>query len=345
MRVEVVRGPLPASLIGRWLDITNRSPWLSSPFFRPEFTQAVASARHDTCVASINDGEALYPFQPRPLGIAEPLGSPLSDYHGVIAEPGASFDLPELLQRCELRAWSFNHVPADQTCFTPWSFRTADSPILDLALDTSHLPQGNVGDLGRKRRKAERALGAIEFEMNSHDPEMLAWCIERKSEQYEKNNSPDIFTWGWPRRVLETLAGYRSEPQFSAMLSVLRMGGKVVAAHFGLRSRHVLHWWFPTYDLAYGQFSPGIHLLLEVIAAAPAHGISVIDFGRGDTRYKQDFANRSVRLLEGCVSNAAWISALYRQRARLVQLAHRRLATESNPLYRTLRRAYWTIRP
>lgn len=345
MRVEVVRGLLPAALIDRWIDITSRSPWLSSPFFRPEFARAVASARRDVCVAVINGGEALFPFQPRPLGFAQPLGSPLSDYHGVIAERGANLDLPELLRRCDLRAWSFNHVPADQESFSPWSFRTSDSPILDLALDASRLPQGTVGDLGRKRRKAERALGAIEFEMNSLDPEMLAWCIERKSEQYRKNNSPDIFAWGWPRKVLETLAGYRADPEFCAMLSVLRMGGQVVAAHFGLRSRHVLHWWFPTYDLAHGRFSPGIHLLLEVIAAAPAHGVSVIDFGRGDTRYKQEFANRSVPLLEGCVSGAGWVSALYRQRTRLVQLAHRRLATGSNPLYRTVRRAYWAIRP
>ena len=344
MRVEVVRGPLPTSVVGRWLDITSANPALSSPYFRPEFTQAVASCRPDVCVASVNDGEALLPFQSRSLGFSQPAGSPLSDYHGLVSEPGSMFDLPMVLDRCELRAWSFDHVPADQTCFLPWSVGTAESPVLDLTRDMPGLSKGAVAEYGRKRRKAERELGAIEFEIDSSDPQLLDWCIEQKSLHYKANNSPDIFRWGWPKKLLKVIAGSRNGTEFAGMLSVLRMGEQVVAAHFGLRSRHVLHWWFPTYDLRFHKYSPGIHLLREVVSAAPRLGISLIDFGKGELYFKQQFSNGAVPLIEGCVARQGWISAAYQQRARLRRLAHDRIATESNTLYRTARRAYWAVR-
>ena len=55
---------------------------------------------------------------------------------------------------------------------------------------------------------------------------------------------------------------------FQGVLSGLYIGEKLVAAHFGMRSRRVLHWWFPAYDPELGKYSPGAQLLLELSRAA-----------------------------------------------------------------------------
>jgi hypothetical protein len=54
---------------------------------------------------------------------------------------------------------------------------------------------------------------------------------------------------------------------------VLRVDGRLVAAHFGLRIDSTLHYWFPVYDEAFQAYSPGRILLKHVILAASQMGI------------------------------------------------------------------------
>lgn len=346
MRIDVVPAAgLSNSITDRWTEIRASNRSLRSPFFHPEFTKVIARSRADVQLAVLNDGEAFLPFQPGQLGFAKPVGRPLSDYHGLIAAPAANYDMAPVLSACGMQAWSFDHVPADQLSLAPWSISRSESPILELAAAPLNLPKDLSAQLRRKRRKAERELGAIEFEMFSRDPTALERCISWKSAQYAALGATDIFAWPWPRSVLKDIGFNGNRAEFSGALSVLRMGGRPVAVHFGLCSQDILHWWFPAYDPEFGSYSPGLLLLLEIASGARESGISVIDFGRGDMRYKREFANSAIPLIEGSVASHPWILAAHRRRARIMDLA--RSPAAPWPLKEAVqiaRKAYRTLR-
>ena len=89
------------------------------------------------------------------------------------------------------------------------------------------------------------------------------------------------------------------------MLSTLSVGDRVVAAHMGMRSRTVLHYWFPSFDRAYAKFSPGRILLLELCRAAAAAGIREVELGAGDEDYKLRFADGAIPVAAGFVGSAS----------------------------------------
>lgn len=307
----------PRSLVELWAQWQAGDPALASPYFHPAFTDAVAAVRNDVFVAVLDDGAAFFPFQRGAMRVGLPAGGLISDYHGLIARPGFACDPLELVRRCGLRAWDFDHLPAAQRSFAPWHVRQVTSPVLDLA------GSGLVGSAHwrdqarRKRRKLEREFVAIECEMHSADPEMLAQVMAWKSAQYRRTGIPDLFAQRWAVEVLQRIHSAQEGTDFCGMLSTLRAGGRLVAAHFGMRSRDALHYWFPVYDPALGSHSPGILLLTEVIAAAASHGIARIDFGKGDQRFKQQIANGFVPIAEGSVITSPALALARRSRAAL----------------------------
>jgi CelD/BcsL family acetyltransferase involved in cellulose biosynthesis len=84
-------------------------------------------------------------------------------------------------------------------------------------------------------------------------------------------------------------------------LATLRFGGRLVAAHLGLRSGSTLHYWLPAYDPEFATFSPGTLLLAAMIREAEAQHVERIDLGKGEHDYKLRFANTSVRLGAGSI--------------------------------------------
>ncbi|MGO4524737.1 GNAT family N-acetyltransferase [Microvirga sp. 2MCAF35] len=326
MKVVVVPGgELPADLVTRWGQHQESSPLLFSPFFRPEFTQAVAKVRRDVFVGVIDGGSAFLPFQRNFLGSGQPVGGPVSDYHGFIAAPEFRCDMVAVMRGCGLRTWGFNHVLAQQTMFAPWRVIDTDSPIVDLDQHEAPGSTALYADHRRKRRRLEREVGPIEVELQSTDPSMLHFCLEWKSAHYRRIGAPDLFSRPWARALIDVVASHRS-PEFSGMLSVLRAGGQPIAAHFGLRSGNVWHYWFPTYNPQFQRYSPGILLLLDMMAGAKELGMSRIDFGRGDNDYKLRIANQRVPLIEGTVVTNPFI---WQCRSRIAQLVKAAPAVKS----------------
>src|SRR3954465_15727874 len=83
----------------------GREPRFESPYFCPEFTQALGSVRDDVRVVVIeNDGRpgGFFPHQRTAWRRGRPVGGPLSDYHGVIAAPKAEWGVVELMRAAGL---------------------------------------------------------------------------------------------------------------------------------------------------------------------------------------------------------------------------------------------------
>ena len=237
MKLTVFPGrDLPAEMRARWSDLQAGDPALASPYFRPEFTAAVAGARDDVFVAVLDGGAAFFPFQRGALGVGTPVGGPLSDYHGVI---GRGVEPRALLRACGLRAWDFDHLPAAQAGFAPWKRLETNSPVIDLtqagAGGSAKLRQQSAN----RHRKLAREVGKVTLEMHTEDDAIFRQVLAWKSAQYRVSGEFDIFATPWIRQVVETIRAHRDAP-FAGSLAVLRAGGRPVAAHFGTGQRELV---------------------------------------------------------------------------------------------------------
>jgi CelD/BcsL family acetyltransferase involved in cellulose biosynthesis len=295
---------LPQSLTDRWADLQLGNPALANPCFSFQFVQAIARCRPGVFVAVIDGGEAFFPFQTEVMGfgVGRPAGSPLSDYHGLISAADYSIDVQALVRQCGLRGWEFNHLPAAQASFGRWSLGEAESPVIDLTDWAGGSPKMREQTQNRLR-KLEREIGPVEFEFDCRAIDDFDQCMTWKREQYERTGIYNIMSSRnahWIRKLLPQLFDCR-DGQFSGVLSVLRAGGRTVAAHFGLRHARAMHYWFPAYDPDLKVYSPGNILLLKLADEAKESGITSLDLGRGASFYKDRVASASVPLLEGRV--------------------------------------------
>ncbi|MBM6584248.1 GNAT family N-acetyltransferase [Microvirga sp. BT689] len=330
---------LRGDLAMRWAEIQKHNPSLFSPFFRPEFTQAVGTVRDNAFVAIVDGGAAFFPFQRNSLGFGRPIGGRVSDYHGLIAASDYKCDVASLMKDCRLRSWYFDHVPSDQSNFVRWRTLNAGSPVVDL--DQSAPPGSSRlhSDLRRQWRRLERDFGQVEVELEVNDPLILEKCLEWKSDQYHRTGLPDLFARPWARSLAEVIAAKRG-PEFSGILSVLRAGGRPVAVHFGMRSGSVCHYWFPAYDTQFRYYSPGMLLLSEMISQGSKIGIKMIDLGKGDTEQKSKLANRRVPLIEGVVANSPFVFWIAKSKVDVRESLQKHPTVKSilSPAYRLYRR-------
>lgn len=308
--VTLPAAELPPGHLETWATVQQADPTLDSPFFRPEFTRAVAAVRKDVWVALLEEGGGpvgFFPFQRGRFGAGRPVGGPLSDFHGVVAPPDRVWDACDLVRGCRLSIWDFDHLLTSQAPFGPHIRQTAISPYMDLsggfeayAEERRQAGSDIVPTTLRKWRKLDREVGSVRLETHTTDPRCFDTLLAWKSAQYLRTGLTDVFGVGWTVRLLRDLLGYTGEP-FAGMFSALYAGERLVAVHYGMRSGRVLHSWFPAYDQSLGKYSPGLVLLLLLAQAAEGVGIRRIDLGKGEEKYKVSLKSGAVPVGEGRV--------------------------------------------
>ncbi|MEJ7928840.1 GNAT family N-acetyltransferase [Ramlibacter sp. AN1015] len=347
MRISVISAEeIDAGTHHAWLQLQQSSPQLSSPYFTPEFTQAVSAVRDDVRIAVLEDGRGVRGFFPhqRRRSMGSPVGGRLSDHHGVVCAPGTSIDWSQLLHSCELAFWRFDHLPKGQA---PAGHKLAHacSPGLDLSAGFSAWRQRRldgggrrIAELDRKARKMAREVGPLRFEAQVRDRAVFDAVLRLKSEQCRRTGVSDFFSQPWTRALVERI--WQTElPHFAGRLSALWAGDTLVAAHLGMRSRQCWHWWFPVYEPAQARHSPGAQLLLRVAQAAADEGCTLLDLGKGDDAYKPSFADCAMPLVEGWVTRPALTTALVGAHASARQwLRSSPLLQALRPVVRSLRR-------
>jgi CelD/BcsL family acetyltransferase involved in cellulose biosynthesis len=319
-KISVVRGDeLTPELTAQWDGIQEANPELASPYFCHEFTQVVASVRSDVFVGILEDAGhvvGFFPFQRGRMSLGKPVGGPVSDFHGVIAAPDTNWDVPELLRACSLTAFEFDHLLASQAPFRPFHFDRDVSHCVRLhdGFDgyAAHL-RDQKSQLLKKHaqaiRRFEREYGVLRFEVHVSDTLPLRRLCGWKSAQYRRSGLVDLFGFDWTVALLERIHATQTA-RFAGLLSALNVDGELVAAHMGMRSRTVWHWWFPAHDVAYHRYSPGMILLLEALRAAPALGVRLLDLGKGDAFYKDRLKGDTIPLAAGRVELPSLATAL-----------------------------------
>jgi CelD/BcsL family acetyltransferase involved in cellulose biosynthesis len=335
MKVTVINGKqLTDDLVVQWRRLQQSNPSLQSPFFCPEFTKIVASVRSDVEVGIIQDNAqivALFPFQSGKFKIGLPVGEFISDYQAVICGPDFTICPQELLQSCSLVAWDFQNLLASQTFLSTFHYKQHLSAIIDLSAGYENYVKERreagteqIKKNGNLMRRLEREVGPLRFVAHLPDKILLDKLLAWKTEHFRRNHWRDLFSIPWVREIIQRVHGTQT-PNFAGMLSALYAGDKLVAAHFGMRSATVWHYWFPGYDPAFSKYSPGVMLLLKMAENAQSLGVKVIDMGCGEHSYKERLLNGTVTVANGSVEREC-------------------LVTSARRCWRPFPRAYWKYR-
>jgi CelD/BcsL family acetyltransferase involved in cellulose biosynthesis len=290
----------------RWTGILRAEPTLASPFLTARFTQVVGAFRDDARVAVTDDGFFAFQVQPDASGV--PIGASIGDAQAVIAREELDLDARDLIGACGLSSWSFDHLVPSQAAFEPFHVAMHTSPVIDSTSGVDAYlaavrarSRDVLTQVARRRRKLEREVGALRCVWSSHDPSHLTTLLGWKSDQYTRTGVWNRFAYPWIEGVVRTLAERDDDPELQGVLTTMRAGDRLVAAHLGLRCRQRLSWWFPAYDPELSRYSPGLILLIDLVRLAHEQGVRVIDLGRGEHHYKLRVANRTEHVAEGVV--------------------------------------------
>jgi CelD/BcsL family acetyltransferase involved in cellulose biosynthesis len=328
MKISVIKGTeLGFGDVAHWRAIQHANSDLASPYFCPEFTQAVAAVRDDVFVGILEkDGEVVgyFPHQRRHFGMGYPVGGVFSDFHGVIATPGLAWSAAALLRGCNLVSWQFDHLLASQRPFASYFTRTGESHYLDLSEGfdayATHLQEsgsGQLAEVAAKRRRLKREFENVQFVPHVKDPSLLETLIRWKSKQYQSAGLSDKFAYPWTVDLLHRIHGTQGD-HFAGMLSALYFDGQLAAVHMGMRSDTVWNWWFPRHDERFAKHSPGILLRVYAAEHAPTIGIKRIDLGLGDEKtYKPRLRSGGIRLAEGRVEVPSMAVTVHRWRQEM----------------------------
>ena len=317
----------------RWRALQQRSPLLGSPFLGPSFARIVGSVREDARVAALADGAGFFAFHRGGGGAGAPLGRTLADYQALVAAPGLRWTPRELLRACGLRSFAFDHMIVAQEPWRPAMRVVERSPVVDLARFD---PDADMPTLaGRKARRLERD-GTPRFVWRQADPAALATLVRWKRGQYARTGVYDIFEHAWVAELVARMHA-AEEADLTGVLACLYDGDQLIAAHLMLQAGPVLHSWIPAFDAELAKQSPGLVLLRAVLLEAPARGVTLFDFGKGDESYKLSVANDTIEVGAGSVQSAApWRAVASSARAAVEAANRTRL---QGRVYRAERRA------
>jgi CelD/BcsL family acetyltransferase involved in cellulose biosynthesis len=293
---------LDPSLRADWNELRATNPAYASPYFSPEFYEAVAGVTGSARLLIVEeDGRtaAVLPFQRRRLGLAGPIGGPLNDLHGLIADrhsPRAPATLP---------VFPLQHAPLGVPAMGARFGETHDFHVMHIAdgyaayeLRRQPFAKSAFRALRTRSEKARKQFGPLTHVFDDRSPVAFEQLITWKREQFAATHQISLFDIRWVRELTDRLFATRATA-LRGQLSTLYFGDRLVAAHFGLRTAKVLHYWFPGYDPMVAELSPGNILLGLMAQCAAAEGCEAVHLGSGSYRYKLEFADRQIAVTSG----------------------------------------------
>lgn len=313
-----------------WRALQSADASLSSPYFSIEFFEAMAAARADTRVIIYKQAgapTAFLPLQRGVLGHGRPLGGPLGDHHGLIGGGDDAERLSDMLNGAHVGVMDFHGALAGQGAFNAHARSHEGSWVIDLSngFDAFEEQRSSVEpkafrNLRARRRKIE-AAGAV-LRVRDDRPEVLETALQWKSAQYRASGHFDVFSVDWTRTLINQLTTVRSDA-CEGLVSSLEIDGELAAVHVGMRSRSVLHYWFPVYDPKFSKLGPGLALLVDLSRVLAGDGIREIHLGPGDYEFKAHLASWQIPL--ACGFAGAGPAAMVRRMAEGMEQGAERL--------------------
>jgi CelD/BcsL family acetyltransferase involved in cellulose biosynthesis len=290
-----------------WREMAAAEPAFASPLLGPDFARAVGAVRDDARVAVIRRGGQTLGFLPhhrRPGAMARAIGSPLSDYHGLVSRADAGLDAAQMLRAADLTAYRYTGLIDPFGMFGRNETKTAHVIALNGADADAYLEAvraaspKKIKNWRRLDSKLEREMGTIELVAADRSREAFDQLLAWKREQLERTGVHDFLRPEWVRGLLLDLFLKQTGP-FQGLMINLYAGGELVAGHFGVRLDGVYHPWIASTNPAYGEWSPGQIFFMRAIAAMPDLGLHHYDLGPGHDHYKGAYALSQVQIGDG----------------------------------------------
>jgi len=296
-----------------WLQMIGPGSAFESPFFHPSYVTEMARFRPQIELSVVRDGGrpvGFFAFERHGARTAKPLGLKLADFQGVVCPSGRRISIEELLSSAGLSCCHFDHWLTEQSA-DKYIMEVSGSPFMDLTSGyEEYLSQRRaagsklLSQTLRKRRKFEREVAPLTFTWNDIAPDALELLWQWKAAQRERTQSVNILDYEWVRSFLTSLCDADCSGA-QGVVSTLRADGRIIAVHLGLHSHSTLHYWFPAYDTEFQRYSTGSILLLELAQECASRGISRINLGKGEDRYKDSFASGAISVATGTVDRVA----------------------------------------
>jgi CelD/BcsL family acetyltransferase involved in cellulose biosynthesis len=295
-----------------WRAMAAAEPAFSSPLLGPDFARAVGVVRDDARVAVIRrEGEILgfLPHHRRPGQLARPIGSPLSDYHGLVSRSDADLNGAEVLRAADLAAFRFTGLIDPHGVFGQAEMKQAHviglaNTDVDTYLEAVRAASPKkIKNWRRLDNKLEREMGAIELVGADRSREAFDQLIAWKREQLARTGVHDFLRPDWTRNLMLDLFQKQDGP-FQGLMINLYAGGQLVGGHFGVRLNGVYHPWIASTNPAYAEWSPGQIFFMRAIAAMPGLGLERYDLGPGHDHYKGAYALSQVQIGDGTATAA-----------------------------------------
>ncbi len=300
-----------------WLEMQRADSKFESPFFRPEFTAALASIREDIQVAILYHDKEPIGFSPIEVcgDFARPAGYPLNSFHGVVTSRNGW--MPEaILPAIGVDQFRFDHWIPDQSEVESSTSVRAISRQIDLSngFDEYVEAKKQAGsklylESQRLMRKLTREVGPVRC-VRSKSSNAIALLVKWNAHQCTRTGFANLFDFDWTVELLRHLAE-QAAGDFGGILWELYAGDSLIAVNYVLRSAHVGHGWFMSFDWDFGRYSPGTILLHELLRECEELGITRFDLGKGSSQFKERMMTHSLEVAEGAidtrlVTSAAW---------------------------------------
>ena len=311
MQIDVLRpSELPASAIAAWRALQRAGGVWDSPFLSPCWARSVelAKAGRSVRVAMLSEAGEPRAFMAVQTGRLTALaaGGAMSDYEGLVGDPGPCFDVTQLVRALGVRRYDFSHMPAEQAAFAPFARGGSVSWVVDVAdgyqaYATRRRAAASVlKEIDRKRRKVEREVGVTVFTARSASRADFDRLIELKRGQYRATAQTDVLAPGWTRKLLQDLFAL-DLPGFGGALFTLHIGDELAAAQFHLLGETTIHTWLVAHEPALERYSPGLLLFQDILKWMDGQPFDRLDFGYGDYRFKRELSNLQRPLMHGFV--------------------------------------------
>ena len=339
LHAEIIR-PEDVSLADRqrWSELQRETPAFGSPLLGPDFAAAVGAVRKDAAVAVYRRAGQTIGFlahHRRPDGLARPIGATWSDYHALIASPDAAIEGAEALRAAGIKAWRFAGLLDPHGAFAASQAASKETYLIKLDGPAEAYLEAlraaspkRFKNLRRLENKLDREVGELRLVAPDHDDLAFEMLLGWKREQFRRTGLHDVLHPSWTQDLLRSLFQTREGP-LQGLLITLRVRGRPVGAHFGVRLGGAYHPWLAAYDPEFGAYSPGMVLISRAIEAMPALGLVSYDLSDGSDHYKRPFASEGHVVREGSLRpngvGASRLSGLLEARAPTLHRVQRRL--------------------
>lgn len=304
--------------IWRWKQILENADSYYSAFLSYEFAKATNDANpgkvYVVKILSEDGVIGYFPFQFRSkkLKLAEKLGGHMADYFGVIVPNEYKLPIDLLIEVVGIHSFRFDHAPQSVEISEGTEIEESKGLRIDIGDDyriyLDKLKATNpsfVKKVRRRERQLSDEFGPIRFEWNDSSPEeTLSHLVKIKKEQYVRSGVQNALKEEWTVKLLYNLLASRSE-SCQVVMSKLYAGSTWIATNYGIRSRQVLHSWFPVFNTAATRFGPGHVMKFNLIAHAVSEGVTVIDLGQGVNPHKKEYLVSEYVLRKGVLRRSS----------------------------------------